>query len=152
MRILLPVLLAACAASFPSRVVQAQPAPPHSFLFGTWTGGLFPPPANVTATSCLGTPVVIITRDVVLRATLTQQVLSQREIATARAEAEGFEITFAATGTGPTGLLGAIGPQPGIGFGCPSNTLLPVQRRGENEISFPGCSDFPYPLLRCPSR
>jgi hypothetical protein len=27
-----------------------------------------------------------------------------------------------------------------------------VQRRGENEISFPGCPEFPYPLVRCPAR
>jgi hypothetical protein len=27
-----------------------------------------------------------------------------------------------------------------------------VQRRSDNEISFPGCTDFPYPLVRCPGR
>ena len=30
--------------------------------------------------------------------------------------------------------------------------VLHVQRRGENEISFPGCTGFPYPLVRCPAR
>jgi len=39
-----------------------------------------------------------------------------------------------------------------VGFGCPSPDVLHVQRRGENEISFPGCNDFPYPLVRCSAR
>ena len=43
---------------------SAQQAPPHAWLFGSWTGGLFPAPSNVTAQTCLATPVVIFTRDV----------------------------------------------------------------------------------------
>ena len=39
-----------------------------------------------------------------------------------------------------------------VGFGCEDPDLLHVQRRGENEISFPGCPEFPYPLVRCPAR
>jgi hypothetical protein len=27
-----------------------------------------------------------------------------------------------------------------------------VKREGENQISFPHCSDFPYPLIRCSTR
>ena len=40
-------------------------------------------------------------------------------------------------------------PPPKAGFGCPDPNVLPVQRRGENEIAFPGCTDFPFPLIRC---
>ena len=30
--------------------------------------------------------------------------------------------------------------------------VLHVVRRGENEIAFPGCADFPNPLIRCQTR
>jgi hypothetical protein len=39
-----------------------------------------------------------------------------------------------------------------VGFGCISPDVLRVQRRTENEITFPDCKDFPYPLVRCPAR
>ena len=51
------------------------------------------------------------------------------------------------------GAGGAIQPRPpvarDVGFGCISPDILHVLRRSENEISFPGCNDFPYPLVRC---
>ena len=72
--LLLPALPAAA---------QQRGEPPHAWLFGSWTGGIFPVPSGtVSAESCLATPVVIFTRDVVLRATLTDPVYLQREIET----------------------------------------------------------------------
>lgn len=131
--------------------VLAQGGPPHAWLFGTWTGGLFPVPANMPAQACLSQPVVIFTRDLVLRATLTEQVLTQREIETARTVPGGMEFRFAGRPGAGSGLLGSR--VPGMtGFGCDSPDALHVQRRGENEITFPGCADFPNPLVRCQTR
>jgi hypothetical protein len=137
------LLLAAPCSAF------AQGQPPHSWLFGTWTGGLFPPPAGASPVACLSQPVVIFTRDLVLRATLTEQELSQRVIETARSSPAGAEFRFAVTGTVPRVFGGSTAR---LGFGCESQDVLHVQRRGENEIAFPGCADFPYPLVRCHTR
>ena len=145
-------VLSGAVVSSASREVQAQGAaqPPHAYLFGTWTGGIFPAPANLTPQACLSQPVVIFTRDLVLRATLTDQMLTQREIETARANPQGTEFRFA-VGPGGGGLLGG-GGAPQLGFGCEDPNVLHVQRRGENEIDFPGCADFPNPLVRCHTR
>jgi len=128
--------------------------PPHSWLFGTWTGGLFPPPSTLGAQECLAMPVVIFTRDLVMRAVITDQFYHQRLIETARVSPEGVEFRFARTA--PQTTAGPFGLSPtgntDIGFGCISADILRVQRRTENEISFPGCSDFAYPLVRCPAR
>ena len=66
---LLACLLLAHAAA---PVLAQAPArqPPHAWLFGTWSGGIFPAPSNITAEACLSQPVVIFTRDLVLRATV----------------------------------------------------------------------------------
>jgi len=140
------LLLAAAPAS-----TFAQGQPPHSWLFGSWTGGIFPPPPGLSATACFSQPTVIFTRDLVLRATVTEQELSQRVVETARASTAGVEFRFAVTGSGavPRVFGGGAGR---VGFGCESPDVLNVQRRGENEIAFPGCADFPYPLVRCHSR
>ena len=147
---LLAALLLATALAPP--VLAQQNQPPHAWLFGTWSGGIFPAPSNMSAQACLSQPVVIFTRDLVLRATLTAQTLAQREIETVRTTPTGFEFRFAAQGPGAGGLLGAAAPQVRGGFGCASPDVLTVQRRGENEIAFPGCADFPNPLVRCPTR
>lgn len=123
--------------------------PPHAWLFGTWTGGIFPVPSNLPPQACLSQPVVIFTRDLVMRATLTEQTLTQREIATARAVPSGMEFRFAGLNVRPGAFVGGAR---GGGFGCSSPDLLTVQRRGENEIVFPGCADFPNPLVRCQTR
>lgn len=128
---------------------QTNALPPHAWLFGTWTGGIFPAPTGISNQACLSQPVVIFSRDLVLRATITEQVLIQREIETARTSANGAEFRFAATG-GRSGLLGSFAPTPG--FGCEGPDVLHVQRRGDNEIFFPGCADFPNPLVRCQTR
>jgi hypothetical protein len=146
-----------CLASGDGRA-QGSDEPPHAWLFGAWIGGMFPPPSEVTAKTCLAQPTVIFTRDVVLRAVLTDTTYAQRQVATVRATAHGFEFRFeapltpASTGGGLLGLGGAEpqGPQT-VGFGCESPDVLHVERRGENEIAFPGCEDFPNPLVRCPS-
>ncbi len=141
--------LASAMAPVPG-AAQTPPLPPHAWLFGTWTGGIFPAPTGPSNQACLSQPVVIFTRDLVLRATITEQVLTQREIETARTSATGAEFRFAATGGRP-GLLG-MGAGPAPGFGCEGPDVLHVQRRGDNEISFPGCADFPNPLVRCQTR
>ena len=156
------LLLATPAVAAPARSTRAAQAPtaapasaqgqpPHAFLFGTWTGGLFPVPRGISAEACLSQPVAIFTRDLVMRATITQQVLVEREIVTARVTPSGVDFVFVGgTGNGLVqGLPGLQQAQP-MGFGCDSPNDLHVQRRGANEIEFTGCSDFPYPLVRCP--
>lgn len=148
-----PALLAAClcaavALAPTPRPAAAQALPPHAWLFGSWTGGLFPVPDNVPARVCLEQPVVIFTRDVVLRATLTSSTYIQRVIETARTNPGVTEFRFEpASASG--GFLGMAGEPADLGFGCSDPNALHVQRRGDNEITFPGCADFPYPLVRC---
>jgi hypothetical protein len=124
----------------PARGQAPPPAgPPHAWLFGAWVGGIFPPPVTLSAQECLAQPMVIFTRDTVMRAVMTSPAYGQRLIDTARATAAGFELR----------LVPSSAPAADTGFGCPDPNVLPVQRRGENEITFPGCTDFPFPLIRC---
>ncbi len=127
--------------------------PPQAWLFGAWTGGLFPPPSTLGAQECLAQPVVIFTRDIVMRAVITDQNYVQRLVETARTTGDGVEFRF--TPTQSITQAGPFGQSVGgseLGFGCQNPDVLHVQRRSENEISFPGCADFPYPLIRCPAR
>ena len=126
--------------------------PPHAWLFGTWTGGLFPVPSTMTPQACFGQPVVVFTRDVVLRATLIEATYTQRVIETARTDPGTTDFRFAPAGVTPAGLLGLAGPAAQVGFGCENGDVLHVRRRSDNEISFPGCPEFSYPLVRCGSR
>jgi hypothetical protein len=128
--------------------------PPHAWLFGAWIGGIFPPPSTLSAQECLAMPVVIFTRDIVMRAVITDQIYTQRLVETARVTAEGVEFRLTrppAVASGPFSLSPGGGIND-VGFGCISPDILRVQRHTENEISFPGCTDFPYPLVRCPGR
>ena len=127
---------------------QAQTAP-HAWLFGSWTGGLFPVAGPPTAQSCLAHPTVIFSRDVVLRASLTDIAYDQRLIDTARTASGVTEFRFTPVAPPTGGLLAAPAR---TGFGCPDPNALRVQRRTDDEISFPGCADFPNPLVRCPSK
>jgi hypothetical protein len=140
------------AVSAPSAHAQSS-LPPHAWLFGSWIGGLFPPPSVLNAQECLAQPVVIFTRDVIMRATIIDQVYTQRLVETARVTGNGVEFRLSRppqiTQT-PFSLSG--GNDADIGFGCESPDVLHVQRRGENEMSFPGCPEFPYPFVRCPAR
>ncbi|HEX3403655.1 MAG TPA: hypothetical protein VHT74_25360 [Acetobacteraceae bacterium] len=146
-------LLAATALLVPPASAQ-NPQPPHSWLFGAWIGGLYPAPSIVSAQECLAQPVVIFTRDIVMRLTITDQLFTQRLVETARTTAAGVEFHFApslqANQSSPFGM--SQGGSGDAGFGCDDPDVLHVQRRGENEISFPGCPEFPYPLVRCPAR
>ena len=91
-----PLLAAALVAAPPSDHSHAQSNIPQAFLLGSWTGGLFPAPAVLSAEQCLLQPTVIFTRDVVLRATLTDQFYIQRLIETARGTGNGVDFHFAA--------------------------------------------------------
>ncbi len=151
-RILVSALLAASlSASAPAQT----PAPlPHAWLFGSWTGGLFPPPASLSAQECLASPTVIFTRDAVLRASPVDVTYVQTLVETVRAVPGGVEFRLAqpAQSTQTGGAFG-LAPDPAAdpGFGCANPDLLRVQRRGEDQIAFPGCHDYPYPLVRCPA-
>ncbi len=140
---------------FPAGARAQGAQPPHAWLFGTWTGGLFPVSSTMTAEACFGQPVVVFTRDVVLRATLTEPTYTQRVIETARTDpgVTNFRFVPGAPGGGKAaGLMGITGPAAPVGFGCEASNVLHVQRRGENEIAFPGCAEFSYPLVRCGGR
>ncbi len=89
---------------------------------------------------------VIFTRDLVLRASLIDQFYTQRLIETALTSGGGTQFRFAAV----PGGTGALGPASGAGFGCGDPDTLTVQRKSENEITFPGCGDFPNPLVTLP--
>jgi hypothetical protein len=150
--------LLSCAVVLPIHAQsprQSPGLPLHSWLFGAWIGGLFPPPTTVGAEECLSQPVVIFTRDLVLRATLTDLTYTQREIDTVRATATGAEFRFLPpvepANEGGT-LFGQPGAAPVVGFGCETPNVLHVVRHGENEITFPHCPECPYPLIRCPAR
>ncbi|HET6182662.1 MAG TPA: hypothetical protein VFA03_03590 [Acetobacteraceae bacterium] len=132
--VLAALVLSALPAAPHARAQRA--AQPHAFLYGAWTGGLFPPPSQVTAETCLAAPSVIFMRDVVLRATLTSVTYVQRSIETVRGTGHGVEFRF---------IHGAEG------FGCPDPDALSVTRISTNQISFPDCADFPFPLVRCPA-
>jgi hypothetical protein len=112
---------------------------------------MFPVPAQVPAEACLGQPVVIFTRDVVMRATLTDQLYLQRLIASAQTKpgVTEFRFTPAPRPVG-AGVLGMPSAPQMMGFGCANPDWLPVRRVNNDVIEFPGCSDFPYPLRRCP--
>ena len=149
--LLTPLLLAAS----PLAPAVAQTPPPHAWLFGAWTGGLFPAPRHVTAETCLAQPTVIFMRDIVLRATLTDVTYVQRVVATARTQGNHTDFTFAPaappTGAGDTLAGLAAAPAPAPGFGCATPDVLNVVRKSANEIVFPNCADFPNPLVRCPA-
>ena len=49
-------------------------------------------------------------------------------------------------------VMSALGGRvpPDAGFGCEGNPdMLRVERRGPDEIAFPGCNEFPSALKRC---
>ena len=151
---LLAALLLAAAPAAPRPATAQGAQPPHAWLFGSWTGGIFPVPGSVRPQACFSQPTVIFTRDLVMRAAITTQLFAQRVVETARATGNGTEFRFvgAAPAAAGNSLLGLGTPQPQPGFGCESPDVLHVVRHGENEISFPGCRDFPYPLVRCGTR
>jgi hypothetical protein len=119
---------------------------PHGWLFGTWTGGLFPVEPSALAEACQ-TPTVIFSKDTVARAAIIDPDLTERVIETVRANPNGAEFRF----TSAIPSESATAEKLDAGFGCENPDVLHVARTGENEISFPHCAAFPNPLLRCPA-
>jgi hypothetical protein len=152
MRRLLAVVLAVLVAGAGAGSARAA-APPHAGLFGEWTGGLFPAPQHPSAEVCRAHPTLVFMQDVVLRATLTDVTYQQRVVATARVVGDRVDFTFAPLP--PSSATDPLTGQPVAaagGFGCAGPDELHVLRRNANEIVFPGCADFPNPLVRCPDR
>ncbi len=146
----LACLLGAAAIGGSAGPAPAQSLPPHAWLFGAWTGGLFPVPRGLSTQACLAQPVIVFTRDVVLRASLTDAAYTQRVIETARTVPGRTDFRFAPPPDNSAGgLLESGAPKPAAGFGCETANVLHVRRDSENQISFPGCADFPEPLVRC---
>lgn len=124
--------------------------PPHAWVFGSWTGGIFPP-GETEGPRCTGQPTVIFTRDVVLRASAFDVPYRQRLIETVSAGSDALEFRFLPAPP-QSSAFGARLP-PDIGFGCPGGPNgLRVERRGPDEIVFPNCAEFPSPLKRCVGR
>jgi len=125
-------------------IAQAPAAPrqvpPHEWMFGTWTGGIFPA-VETEGAGCFGNASLIVLRDVILRVSSLDIAFRQRAIETVAPTADGLEFRLV--------------PVPGrplaeFGFGCDGNPdLLRVIRRGPDEIALPGCSEFPSTLRRC---
>src|SRR4051812_47664671 len=95
-RLTMPIAAAVLLALAGAAPVSAQSSlPAHSWLFGAWIGGLFPPPSTIGAQECLAQPVVIFTRDIAMRVTIVEQLYTQRLVETARTTATGVEFRFA---------------------------------------------------------
>jgi hypothetical protein len=139
-------LLIALALAFTPLPATGQ-GEPHAWLFGSWTGGTLPANPLATTQACYADPTVIFTRDIVLRTTLLDPTYTQRIIETVRATETGAEFRFRPMPRLP-GVPAAR--QPTGTFGCASPDVLTVVRLGPNEIEFPGCTEFPSPLVRCP--
>jgi len=140
-------LIAGLACIFPA---GAQQQPPLTFLLGEWTGGLFPPPTVISADQCLAQPTVIFTRDTVMRASFTEEFYSQHLVETVRGTGTGVVLRFSAAAPQQSPSLAGLGGDDS-GFGCDGSDELRVERMGPNQISFPNCKDFPFPLVRCPA-
>ena len=146
--------LAALALIAPLAVVSSQgdaqqagqPAPPHAFLFGTWTGGIFPA-TETEGASCFGQATVIFTRDVIMRVSVLDVAYRQRLIETVAADANGVEFRLAPAAASINPLGGRLPPD--SAFGCANPNNLRIERRNANEIVFPNCAEFPSPLRRC---
>ncbi|MBR0682489.1 hypothetical protein GXW74_18500 [Roseomonas eburnea] len=122
-----------------------QPLAPHEWLFGSWTGGFFPP-SDTEGPRCTAQPTVIFTRDLVLRTGILDPLYRQRVIETVATRQGGA--TFRFQPAGPTGR----GLPSDIGFGCPGGPdTLDVQQTGPDEITFPNCREMPAPFRRCGS-
>ena len=140
-------LVMAMAVALGGSAGAQQGDPPHAWVFGSWTGGMFPP-GETTGPRCTGQPAVIFTRDVVMRASMLDVPYRQRLIETVATSPDvlEFRLVPVPAQSGPLGARMA----PDIGFGCAGGpNALRVERRGPDEIVFPNCADFPSPLQRC---
>lgn len=126
---------------------QPRQGPPHEWVFGSWTGGIFPP-GDAGTPACFGNPTVIFTRDIVMRISVLDTAYRERTIETVAEVPNGLEFRFIQAAP----VLGPMGPRPApdAGFGCPAGpNALRVERKGPDEIAFPGCAEFPSTLKRC---
>jgi len=154
-RILICLIISVLASPLtPASQAQPAPSPPHAWLYGSWTGGLFPVPSGLSAQACLAQPVVIFTKDIVLRGTVIDQIYHQRVIETVRSGPNTTDFRFIPNPGADisSGIFGGPATTPQPGFGCADPNALHVVKRGENEIIFEGCRDFPEPLYRCPQQ
>ena len=127
-------------ARTPQRAIISRPSgPPHAWLFGTWTGGLFPVLDGMAAQDCRTQPTVAFGQDVVGHTSLTGADMTRRVIETVRTSPAGAEFRFAPDGADTSS------------FGCEDANILHVARSSADMITFPHCSAFPYPLQRCPA-
>ncbi len=141
------VMVVAAALALGGSAGAQQGDPPHAWVFGSWTGGVFPP-GETSGPRCTGQPSVIFTRDVVMRASVFEVPYRQRLIETVATGPDVLEFRLVPV-QAQSGPLGSRLPAD-IGFGCPGGPNgLRVERRGPNEIVFPNCTDFPSPLVRC---
>jgi hypothetical protein len=139
-RSLLPLvsgLLAAPALSF----AQTRQGPPHEWMFGGWTGGIFPA-TETDGPACFGNVSVIVTRDIVMRVSSLDVAFRQRAIETVALVPDGLEFRFV-----PIPGRNAV---PESGFGCGDNpNILRVRRVSDDEVIFVECREFPSSLKRC---
>lgn len=120
-------------------------AVPHEWLFGSWTGGLYPP-GDTEGPRCFAQPTVIFTREVVMRSGILDPAYRQRFLETAATRPGATSFRFI-----PAAPSGSRLP-PEIGFGCPGGPdTLEVEQVGPDEIVFPNCREMPSPLRRCGS-
>jgi len=137
-----PAIAHAQAPVAPPPVAPPREGPPHAWLFGAWSGGIFPA-TDTQGPACFGATTVIFLPDVVMRATSLDVSFRQRAVETVALTADGVEFRLVPLGVQARGI-------PEIGFGCGDNPdLLRVARRGADEIAFTNCVEFPSPLKRC---
>jgi hypothetical protein len=123
-------------------VLRAQPrqGPPHEWMFGSWTGGIFPA-VETEGPGCFGNVTLIVTRDVIMRVSSLDLAYRQRAIETVAITPTGLEFRLVPLG-------GRVPPE--VGFGCDGNpNLLRVTRNGPDEVLMTGCIEFPSTLRRC---
>jgi hypothetical protein len=146
-KLFLVAALAAPLAAADAQQPQQQVAP-HAWLFGSWTGGIFPAADN-EGPACFAQPTVIFTRDVVMRVSVLEVPYRQRLIETVAGGPDGVEFRLAPASAAIAPLGGRLPPD--SAFGCANPNNLRVERRGPDEIFFPDCAEFPSPLRRCVS-
>ena len=81
-----------------------QSIAPHEWLFGSWTGGFFPP-SDTEGPRCTAQPTVIFTRDVVMRTGLLDPAYRQRVIETVATRDNGASFRFQPAEAGPPAEL-----------------------------------------------
>jgi hypothetical protein len=141
--LLITLVTTASAQTRPRAAPGAAPdrgGPPHAWLFGVWTGGLFPVLDGMLAQDCRTQPTVVFAQDTVGHTTLFGGNMVQRVIETVRTSPTGAEFRFTPAA------------QSDPGFGCDDPNVLHVARSSGTTIAFPLCKAFPYPLERCGGR